>query len=87
MKLVPEVPIDAAAAVRPLQAAGLRVGGFNWPTTVDAALGGPERTNAGYAARHAVDVPVHQEMTPAALELISSTLARAASGAAQRPPD
>jgi dTDP-4-amino-4,6-dideoxygalactose transaminase len=75
MKLVPDKPCDVASVVRPLQAVGLRVGGFNWPTTLDEALSQQQRPNAHYLARYAVDAPIHQEMTEPELRLIASTLA------------
>ncbi len=47
-----------------LQKKGLRVGVFNWGTTIDGYLGKPERPNAKYVAQHGLDIPIHQNMLP-----------------------
>jgi dTDP-4-amino-4,6-dideoxygalactose transaminase len=48
-----------------LQKKGLRVGVFNWGTTIDGYLGKkPEWPNARYVAQHGLDIPIHQNMLP-----------------------
>lgn len=80
MKLIPSNPLDVQAAVRPLHTAGLRVGGYNWPQTLDELRSHPVRPHAQYVASYGLDAPIHQEMRASELRLIASTLA----GAAQR---
>lgn len=59
-----------------LQRSGWRVGRFNWPTTIDESLGRLVSSNASAAARFGVDVPIHQNMNPAEVEQIGSTLVK-----------
>jgi dTDP-4-amino-4,6-dideoxygalactose transaminase len=73
-KVVPRTPESANASC--LCRRGLRVGGFNWPDTIEHYLGGECQGNAGYLSRYALDVPIHQEMTADELNLIAGMLQR-----------
>jgi dTDP-4-amino-4,6-dideoxygalactose transaminase len=73
-KLVPVESVDVQVISRRLQGFGLRVGTFNWPTTMDRVLSRPERPNAHYVATYGLDVPIHQEMNRRELGLIRDAL-------------
>jgi dTDP-4-amino-4,6-dideoxygalactose transaminase len=73
-KLVPTHPVDARLVARTLQARGMRVGGFNWPKTIDCYLSRPEPPNARYAAEYGLDVPIHQEVSQDELQMMAGTL-------------
>jgi len=73
-KLVPVESVDVQVISRRLQGCGLRVGTFNWPTTMDRVLSRPERPNAHYVATYGLDVPIHQEMNGRELGIIREAL-------------
>ena len=73
-KIVPVQPVDVVKISRRLQALGLRIGTFNWPTTLDRFLSFPERPNAFYVATYGLDVPVHQAMESNEFEIILNVL-------------
>jgi dTDP-4-amino-4,6-dideoxygalactose transaminase len=75
-KIVPVESIDVDVISRRLQGYGLRVGTFNWPTTMDRVLSRAERPNAHYVATHGLDVPIHQEMDRREFELMRDVLQR-----------
>jgi perosamine synthetase len=61
-KVIPTSPVEAGRISQQLQEQSLRVGIFNWPTTLDEYLGRPEKPNAHCASRYSLDIPVHQNM-------------------------
>jgi len=73
-KLVPVGTVDVEVISRRLQGRGLRIGTFNWPTTMDRVLSRPERPNAHYVATYGLDIPIHQEMNRRELGLIRDAL-------------
>ncbi len=73
-KIIPVQPIDVQPISQRLHKRGLRVGTFNWPTTLDRVLSRPERPNALHVATYGLDVPIHQAMDRKELELIRDTL-------------
>jgi dTDP-4-amino-4,6-dideoxygalactose transaminase len=73
-KIVPVESVDVDVISRCLQRRGLRVGTFNWPTTMDCVLSLPERPNAYHVATYGLDVPIHQEMNRRELGLIRDAL-------------
>ena len=75
-KIAPVESVDVEVISRRLQACGLRVGAFNWPTTMDRVLSRVERPNAHYVATYGLDVPIHQEMNRREFELIGDALQR-----------
>ena len=75
-KIVPVESVDVEVISRRLQGCGLRVGTFNWPTTMDRVLSRAERPNAHYVATYGLDVPIHQEMNRREFELIGDALQR-----------
>jgi len=75
-KIVPVEPLDVDVISRRLQWSGLRVGAFNWPTTMDRVLSRAERPNAYHVATYGLDIPIHQEMNRREFELIGDTLQR-----------
>lgn len=75
-KIVPVESVDVEVISRRLQGCGLRIGPFNWPTTMDQVLSRAERPNAHYVATYGLDVPIHQEMNRREFELIGDTLQR-----------
>jgi dTDP-4-amino-4,6-dideoxygalactose transaminase len=75
-KVVPVGSVDVEVISRRLQWCGIRVGPFNWPTTMDRVLSRAERPNAHYVATYGLDVPIHQEMNRREFELIGDTLQR-----------
>jgi dTDP-4-amino-4,6-dideoxygalactose transaminase len=75
-KVAPVESVDVEVISRRLQAFGLRVGTFNWPTTMDRVLSRAERPNAHYVATYGLDVPIHQEMNRREFELIGDALQR-----------
>jgi dTDP-4-amino-4,6-dideoxygalactose transaminase len=73
-KIVPVESVDVETISRCLQRRGLRVGTFNWPTTMDRVLFRPERPNAYHVATYGLDVPIHQEMNRREFGLIRDAL-------------
>lgn len=73
-KVIPQIPGAAAQISQSLQQQGLRVGTFNWSTTLDGYLGCPENPNARFVARHSLDIPVHQNMRYDELMRIRQTI-------------
>jgi dTDP-4-amino-4,6-dideoxygalactose transaminase len=73
-KLVPVESVDVQVISRRLQRCGLRVGTFNWPTTMDRLLSRPERPNAHYVSTYGLDVPIHQEIKRREFGLIRDAL-------------
>jgi dTDP-4-amino-4,6-dideoxygalactose transaminase len=74
LKILPRTPGRAADIACLLQRRGLRVGPFNWSQTIGEYLGQQASPTAGYLARCALDVPIHQAMTRAELEHIAAVL-------------
>lgn len=69
-KFIADDRAQAERISRHLQRGGLRVGRFNWPTTIDQYVGLPPRANATHLARCGLDIPVHQNMTTSELDMI-----------------
>ncbi|MCZ7569859.1 MAG: DegT/DnrJ/EryC1/StrS family aminotransferase [Ardenticatenaceae bacterium] len=69
-KVIP-TPLEAGPEIsHSLRRQGLPVGPFSWRLTIDRYLGLPEKPNAAVVARHGLDIPIHQNIGSADLELI-----------------
>jgi dTDP-4-amino-4,6-dideoxygalactose transaminase len=58
-----------------LRRAGLPVGSFNWPITIDERLGETTRPNARHVARYSFDIPIHQNVSWAELQTMCDAFA------------
>jgi dTDP-4-amino-4,6-dideoxygalactose transaminase len=69
-KIIPVSPKEGDRISRALRHDGLPVGRFNWSVTLDRYLGLREKPNSTFVAKYSLDIPIHQNMTRADLEMI-----------------
>jgi dTDP-4-amino-4,6-dideoxygalactose transaminase len=69
-KVMPPRFEDSKRLSASLRREGFPVGTVNWAVTIDEYLGDPRRPNATLVARHGLDVPIHQNLQPAEIDII-----------------
>ena len=70
-------PTDAVSAVRQCRQYGIAVANSNWPRLIEASDNERPRVHAYHAAAFGLEIPVHQNLSPAHIAQIASAFAPA----------